>query len=78
MRRAFLPVLGFVCLLWAIRATESIAGIDLAGLGVHPRRVDGLQGLLLAPLVHGSFAHLVANTLPLLILVTALLYGYPR
>ena len=37
-------------------------------LAVVPRRLDGLVGVLGAPLVHGSFAHLAANTLPLLVL----------
>ena len=37
-------------------------------LAVVPRRFHGLSGILGAPLVHGSFAHLAANTLPLLIL----------
>jgi membrane associated rhomboid family serine protease len=37
-------------------------------LAVVPRRFDGLAGVLGAPLVHGSFAHLAANTVPLLIL----------
>ncbi len=37
-------------------------------LAVVPRRFDGLSGILGAPLVHGSVAHLLANTAPLLIL----------
>ena len=37
-------------------------------LAVVPRRLTGLSGVLSAPLVHGSLAHLAANTLPLLIL----------
>ena len=37
-------------------------------LALAPRRIDGLPGILSAPLVHGSFAHLLANTVPLLIL----------
>lgn len=77
-RRAFGAVAAFVGLLWIVRAVESVAGLDLVTLGVFPRRADGLQGVLLAPLVHGSWSHLVANTLPLLVLGTALLYGYPR
>jgi membrane associated rhomboid family serine protease len=32
----------------------------------------------LAPFVHGSFSHLLANSVPIVILGTALLYGYPR
>ena len=62
-------LLGGVALVW----TVSLCGLFLdAGL-VHalalvPRRVDGLPGILGAPLVHGSFAHLLANTVPLLVL----------
>jgi len=33
--------------------------------------------VLTAPLLHGSLAHLVSNTLPVLILGTSLLYMYP-
>lgn len=33
-----------------------------------PRRVDGLPGILSTPLVHGSVVHLLANTVPLLVL----------
>jgi membrane associated rhomboid family serine protease len=40
--------------------------------------VDTLGGVLLAPLLHGSLTHLLANTPPILVLGTVLLYGYPR
>ncbi|MCP4288012.1 MAG: rhomboid family intramembrane serine protease, partial [Gammaproteobacteria bacterium] len=32
----------------------------------------------LAPFIHASFAHLFANTAPIVVLGTMLLYGYPR
>ena len=35
--------------------------------GVRPRETDGLDGILFAPLLHGGWAHLVANTVPLLV-----------
>jgi membrane associated rhomboid family serine protease len=38
----------------------------------------GLTGILLAPLMHGGFAHLLANSLPLVILGTTMLYLYPH
>ncbi len=47
---------------------------DRAGLNA----LDGVPGLLFAPLIHGSWLHLIANTPALLVLGTALLYGYPR
>lgn len=54
----------WVVSVYALLVDESL----LYALAVVPRRFDGLSGVLGAPLVHGSFAHLVANTLPLLIL----------
>ena len=53
----------WVVSVYALLVDESL----LYALAVVPRRFDGLAGVLGAPLVHGSFAHLVANTLPLLI-----------
>ena len=42
-----------------------------------PRRIDGLPGMFFAPFLHASYAHLAANTLPLLIL-GAILCGRSR
>jgi membrane associated rhomboid family serine protease len=68
----------FASLLWLILIFESVTGIDLGGFGVRPGEPGGLVGLLTAPFLHGGEKHLFANTLPLVILGTALLYGYPR
>jgi membrane associated rhomboid family serine protease len=78
LRRAFTVVLAFVCLLWALKLVEALAGVSFARFGVFPQRLDGLGGVLWAPLIHGSWSHLFANTAPVLVLGTALLYGYPR
>ena len=63
-------VLGAVAaLVWAVSLYGLLVDESLLyALAVVPRRFDGLSGLLGAPLVHGSFAHLAANTFPLLIL----------
>ena len=56
-------------LVWAVSLYGLLVDENLVyALAVVPRRFDGLFGLLGAPLVHGSFAHLAANTFPLLIL----------
>ena len=67
--------LGFVALLWLIAALGW--GLELERFGVRPRQWIGLPGILVAPLLHGSFIHLVANSLPLLVLGTAMLHLYP-
>src|SRR5262249_714079 len=46
--------------------------------GVRPRELGGLVGILFAPLVHAGFTHLIANTLPLIVLGSAMLYLYPQ
>ena len=78
LRGAFRIALAFVALLWLIRLVETVTGADLARFGVFPLRLHGLLGVLFAPLIHGSWEHLIANTAPVLVLGTALLYGYPR
>ena len=69
---------GFVLLLWLIEVLDLLFGLDLARLGVYPREPLGLAGILAAPLVHGSWLHLVSNSFALLVLGSVLLYGYPR
>ena len=43
-----------------------------------PLSMSGLHGIFTAPLVHSSYEHLFHNTLPLLVLGSALIYGYPE
>ena len=61
-----------------IKLAEYLAGLDFTQFGIYPRRADGLAGILYAPFIHGSLAHLFANTAPIIVIGTMLLYGYPR
>jgi len=70
--------LSLLLLLWAIKLIEYLADLDLTSFGIAPGQVTSLSGILTAPLIHGSFEHLLVNTAPLLILGFALLYGYPK
>ena len=67
----------FVTLLWGIRFAESIFGVDLYWLGVLPRDVNGLTGIITSPLIHADFSHLFSNTVPLLVLGIGLSLGGP-
>ncbi len=64
-------------LLWVIRTIESSLHIDLASYGIFPRDVSHLSGILFAPLIHGSTEHLVANSMPLVVMLSLCLYLYP-
>ncbi len=68
----------FALLLWVVKAFESAFGVSLSGLGVYPQDAGGLFGILTAPLVHSSWQHLMSNTLPILLLGSMLIYGYPK
>jgi membrane associated rhomboid family serine protease len=64
---ALTTMLAFTALLWGIEAYDQVTGQWLDADGIVPRSVDGLDGILWAPLLHGGWAHLIANTLPFLI-----------
>lgn len=78
LKKAFINVLRFVVILWAIELIKFFTSINIYKFGVHPQEFMGLVGIVTAPLIHASFEHLISNTPALLILGTALLYGYPR
>lgn len=55
--------------LWSIEIVDwFILGGRLDQYGILPRTLIGLRGIFAAPLLHGDFGHLIANTLPLLTL----------
>jgi membrane associated rhomboid family serine protease len=67
--------IGFVAVLWLIPLLGW--SLELERFGVRPRQWIGLPGILVAPLLHAGFVHLIANTLPLLVLGTTMLHLYP-
>ena len=74
-RLAALTSAGFVVLIWLIPLLGW--GLELQQFGVRPRQWIGLPGILFAPLLHADFDHLIANSLPLLVLGTTLFHLYP-
>lgn len=75
-QRALNTSLAFVLLLAAIYTAQGSFDVDVWTL--QPHRLLGLTGLVGAPLLHGSGAHLLANMSALLILGTLALGMYPR
>jgi membrane associated rhomboid family serine protease len=67
-RAGLLLVAGMVALMWAVEVADAIANGRLDAQGIRPRAVDGLDGILWSPFLHGSWGHLVGNTIPFLIL----------
>jgi len=70
--------LSFILLLWLIQLAQELLNVNFITLGLYPRKVSGLIGIVTAPLIHAGFGHLFSNSLPLLFLGTGMLYFYPK
>jgi membrane associated rhomboid family serine protease len=71
----FIFCLKIVMLLVAVHMLNISSGGALMILGIIPRRWYGLLGVFFSPFLHGSFTHLLFNSLPLIVLVNVLLLG---
>jgi membrane associated rhomboid family serine protease len=70
--------LTFPVLLWLIHLISFSFNIKLNFLGVLPRNISGIVGIITSPLIHGSFSHLISNTAPLIILGISIFYFYSK
>lgn len=57
-------VLGMTAVMWAAEVVDVVLGGRLDRLGIAPRNLEGLLGIVLAPFLHIGFGHLVGNTVP--------------
>lgn len=76
LRRAVGASVGFVLLLWLMLFAQQF--FDWRVLAVQPQSTAGLWGLLGAPVLHGSFEHLLANSIALLMLGTLAGVSMPK
>ena len=71
--RRLLGLVSFVAALWIIQVLNWATGYWMNGaFGLLPRHATGVDGIVGMPFLHGSFTHLVSNTVPLLFLGTLL------
>jgi membrane associated rhomboid family serine protease len=76
-RRAVLPAAVFVAMLWILEGSADLRWIPRpVEWGILPRSLSGLVGILTSPFIHADTDHLLANTLPLLVVGTGLYYFY--
>jgi membrane associated rhomboid family serine protease len=66
---SFGMLLAWVAVLWAIELIDTLLLDDsLQSNGIHPRRSDGLDGIIWSPWLHSDFGHVTSNTVPFLVL----------
>lgn len=68
----------FIFVIWIVKISELILNTSYSQYGIYPLEIKGLLGVILAPLIHGDFDHLFANSVPLLVLTTAIFYFYSK
>lgn len=56
----------WVAVAWGLELADALPFLQLDHLGIRPRRLVGLPGILLAPWLHLGFGHLIANTMAFL------------
>lgn len=62
-------VLGATAILWLLELFDLFVmrgGLDR--YGIRPRSIEGLVGIATAPFLHGGMTHLIANTIPFVML----------
>ena len=67
-----------VGLMWIVQIGNFMLNYHLNFLGIYPRSPQGLVGIICSPFLHGSFSHLISNTIPLAILLSLLFVFYIR
>jgi len=57
-----------VVVMWFVEILDALGADSLDSYGIRPRAADGLDGILFSPFLHGSWGHLIGNTVPFVIL----------
>jgi membrane associated rhomboid family serine protease len=63
-REGFALLAGIVALMWLIEVINTIDSNQLDNDGIYARNFGHLWGVVTAPFIHASFAHLIDNTIP--------------
>jgi membrane associated rhomboid family serine protease len=72
-------VLSVLAALVIIHMVNAITGYRLNYFGIYPRKLHGLPGIVLSPLLHANFNHLFFNSIPLFVMLSfVMLEGLPQ
>src|SRR3954453_18007920 len=63
----YVLVAAMAAVMWLVEVYDAVGG-DPDSAGIRPRDADGLVGGAGSPFLHGSWSHLLGNTIPFLIL----------
>jgi len=67
-----------LAIIWVIKTYEVTFNVSFYELGIYPRTLHGLIGIVTSPLVHGDFNHIYFNSIYWLVLGTAFFFFFPK
>src|SRR5438034_3919220 len=70
---AVVTSMAMVGVLFLVLGLETVFGLPLNQYGILPRTLRGLLGIGFGPLLHANLKHLLANAVPLFVLLATLL-----
>jgi membrane associated rhomboid family serine protease len=78
MRNAIPPALLVLVFMWLFYWADFLFIYDFHRLGVVPKQVSGLKGILFMPWIHAhsDVKHILNNSVPAFLLITLLFYSY--
>ena len=72
-------ILIFIAVIWGVYLSDYIPYVEwYKWLALRPRQLYGLHGIATMPFVHGSIAHILSNTIPLIITLITLAALRPK
>ncbi len=76
LQERLLPIAVLVGAIWAVFILDLF--LPLEQLGLVPRSLGGLFGIATMPFLHGSFGHILSNTITLVILLGLMVASRPQ
>jgi membrane associated rhomboid family serine protease len=73
-----LTPLFFPIAMWIVFLLSFLLHEDFSRMGLLPRNLVGLLGIITSPLIHADFSHIFSNTIPLIILGWIIFSVYPK
>ncbi len=68
-------LLSLLGIMWAMEILDLLPFIHFDRFGIRPRSIAGLAGIFFTPFLHDGFGHLLANSVPFVILGGIVLLG---
>ena len=68
--------MAFLVAIWGVFVLNEFLELGWRKYGIHPRKVEGLKGILTYPFLHGDWGHLWNNTISFFTLNGFLFYFY--